>query len=50
MIVDKHLEKEEYIALHPMDNSATIEFQVKDLSQFMENIERKLEFVALDEV
>lgn len=49
IVMDKHLEGSEYLAFHPMDNSATVEIKYEDFLKFMTHFERKLDIVALED-
>jgi len=42
VIFDKNLEKFDFLGLHPMDNSATIELQRADFYTFLDSIGKKI--------
>lgn len=42
LILDANLETSEYLAFHPMDNTATVELKRSEFDKFLEAVNRKV--------
>ena len=49
IVMDKMLESSEYLAFHPMDNSATIEIKNADFLTYLTHFERKVDVCSLED-
>lgn len=50
IVLDKKLAEHEYFSFHPIENTETVEISKKDFFRYLENIGRKVQEIALDEV
>ncbi len=50
IILDKNLESVEFVAFHPIENNATVEFAKSEFDRFIQHCNRKLEVIKLEEV
>jgi hypothetical protein len=49
LILDANLETSEYLAFHPMDNTATLELKRSEFDRFLEAVNRKLQVLNLQD-
>lgn len=49
LILDANLEHSEYLAFHPMDNTATVELKRSEFDKFLEAVNRKLQVIKLED-
>ena len=49
LILDANLESCEYLAFHPMDNTATLELKRSEFDKFLEAVSRKVQVVKLED-
>lgn len=49
VILDKHLENDEYLSFHPMSNEQTVEIKLDDFARFLQFDSRKLEIAVLED-